>query len=227
MRGRPTIDITGHIYNGVEVISKSGENDPQGRSYWNCKCHCGSEFQTISSRLRSGHTKSCGCGRVKGIKKANTLHGMSSTRQYDSWRGMVRRVSDIKDQYYMGYGGRGITYDPKWETFEGFWEDMSEGYSDELTLDRIDVNGNYCKENCRWASTSVQNHNQRKKKECSSEFIGVSFNRQRGKWVAMISENGLPKYLGGFLEETDAAIAYDNESEIIYGDRSNKTERPS
>lgn len=227
MRGRPTIDITGHIYNGVEVISKSGENDPQGMPYWNCKCHCGNEFQTTSGRLRGGYTKSCGCLQRESVKKANTIHGMSATRQYESWRGIIRRISNVKDKYYMDYGGRGITYDPKWETFEGFWEDMSEGYSDELTLDRIDVNGNYCKENCRWVSMSIQNHNQRKRVGHSSIFMGVSFNKQIDKWVATIKWGGDRKYLGGFLEEKDAAIAYDNASEIIYGDRPNKTERPS
>ncbi len=74
---------------------------------------------------------------------------------------MRRRCTEKKQKSYPDYGGRGITYDEKWFTFEGFWEDMQYGYSDELTLDRINNDGNYCKENCRWATRLEQSRNKR------------------------------------------------------------------
>lgn len=91
----------------------------------------------------------------------NTKHGMWQTRQYRIWVNMRTRCTNPKANNYHNYGGRGITYDPKWETFEGFWEDMQEGYSDELTLDRIDNDGNYCKENCKWITMKEQQNNRR------------------------------------------------------------------
>jgi len=77
----------------------------------------------------------------------------SGSRPRRIWAGMKNRC---KDKKLKNYGGKGITYDPKWETFAGFWEDMHEGYADNLSIDRIDSNGNYCKANCRWATSKQQ-----------------------------------------------------------------------
>lgn len=74
---------------------------------------------------------------------------------------MKGRCNNKNDDRYTDYGGRGIKYDPKWEKFDGFWEDMEEGYADNLSLDRIDVNGDYTKENCRWATSKQQSRNMR------------------------------------------------------------------
>ena len=79
-------------------------------------------------------------------------HGMSETRQFEIWSGIKKRCDNKNSKAYPYYGGRGITYDPKWRTFEGFWEDMKDTYSDDLELDRVDINGDYCKLNCRWVS---------------------------------------------------------------------------
>jgi hypothetical protein len=86
-------------------------------------------------------------------------HGMSHTLIYDIWSQMRQRCDNSNNKNYCYYGGIGITYDPKWRTFEGFYEDMKDGYSEHLTIDRIDTNGNYTKENCRWITMSKQQEN--------------------------------------------------------------------
>lgn len=88
-------------------------------------------------------------------------HGMAGSRPYNIWFDVKRRCSDPSRKNYPHYGGRGISYSAKWEDFEGFWEDMQEGYSDVLTLERVDVNGNYCKENCTWVTQEDQKKNKR------------------------------------------------------------------
>jgi hypothetical protein len=88
-------------------------------------------------------------------------HRMSSTRQNNIYRNMKKRCDNPNCPDYKNYGGRGIRYCDKWKTFEGFWEDMQEGYSDELTLDRKDVNKGYSKDNCRWVNRYVQANNTR------------------------------------------------------------------
>lgn len=108
-------------------------------------------------------------------------HGMSYTKTYYSWQGMRSRCTNPKTAGYRQYGGRGITYDKRWDKFENFLEDMG-GAPDGFTLDRIDVNGNYCKENCRWTDMQTQQNNRRN---------NVFFN---GKSLAEWSkEIGVPK----------------------------------
>ena len=94
---------------------------------------------------------------TRGEKKST--HGMSDTRQYRIWQQMKNRCDNPNNIKYDIYGGKGITYGDKWKTFQGFWEDMKEGYSDDLTLDRIDREGDYTKENCRWVDYEAQNNN--------------------------------------------------------------------
>lgn len=93
--------------------------------------------------------------------KELVIHGLSKTRQYNTWNHMMFRCYRENDKSWKRYGGRGITVYDKWHTFEGFWDDMKEGYSDKLTLDRIDNNGSYCKENCRWTTQTQQCRNKR------------------------------------------------------------------
>lgn len=144
-------DIIGKRFGKLVAKEQVGSNE---RGYLiNCICDCGNEKLVNAKELRSGNNKSCGC--------LVTKHGMSGTRIYEIWQNMKRRCNDHKNKSYSIYGGRGITYDDSWEEFEIFYNDMKEGYSDKLTIDRIDPDGNYTKDNCRWADKITQANNTR------------------------------------------------------------------
>lgn len=119
-----------------------------------------------SNNLRTGKTKSCGCLNVQKIRERSTKHGHTPkiggtntfSPTYYSWTAMKARCKNPKNIGYTLYGGKGVSYDPDWEYFHNFLSDMGERPSG-TTLDRIDTNGNYCKSNCRWATTKEQGRN--------------------------------------------------------------------
>lgn len=135
---------------------------------WNCRCKCGNAAIVSTDNLRSGQVKSCGClGREVNLK-AVTRHGMSSdgngkfTRPYSIWCGMRQRCYYRKHVRWGCYGGRGIAVCDDWMKFESFWKWAEcNGYQDDLTLDRIDNDGNYEPSNCRWVTAKEQNNNSR------------------------------------------------------------------
>jgi hypothetical protein len=130
------------------------ESNKSRKSYYNVICDCGNKKIVRLDKLTSGLTKSCGCSR--GLK-----HGLGHTSIYRIWLNMKTRCNNPNNVSYLSYGGRGIKYDPKWGTFEGFYEDMAEEYSKELSIDRINVNDNYYKDNCRWVTMKDQARNRR------------------------------------------------------------------
>lgn len=214
------IDITGMVFHRLTALTLVGR-DSGGNALWECLCECGNKTKVSSFNLKSGNTKSCGCWN----NEHSLTHGQRNNPIYRVWIDIKGRCNNENNPYFKDYGGRGITYDDKWEKFEGFFEDMEEGYSSSLEIDRIDVNGNYCKENCRWVDKTVQSHNRRKFKNTSSKYKGVYFSSRSCKFVAEIRKYGVKEWIGTFLDESSAATAYDNRSEELYGDRPNKTER--
>jgi len=218
-------DITGQVFGRLTAVEYNGNNKHR-QAVWLCKCECGNEITTEASSLKSGKTKSCGClNRETSVVQGrlNNTHNMSSLRIYACWCSMKKRCINKNDTHYADYGGRGIGYSETWEVFENFYEDMGDLYADDLELDRIDVNGNYCKENCRWVNGGVQSHNQRKQKGCSSKYKGVCLCNESGKFQAYINFDNKRDFLGRFYYESDAALAHDNRSEELYGDRPNGT----
>ena len=132
---------------------------------WECLCECGGKTIVPTSHLLSGHTKSCGCKKIESplgaAKIANTRHGLTKSKEYHAWAELKQRCYNPKNQNYKNYGERGIKVCSRWvDSFENFYTDMGKaphGYS----IDRIDVNGDYCKENCRWADNKTQQYNKR------------------------------------------------------------------
>lgn len=160
MKGK-FIDLTGKTFNEFLVVRKTIRRN--GSLHWECMCSCGKTLEVSGSSLRLGTSKSCGCHRLKVNKLglSRRRHGMTRTKPYKSWAHMLERCNNSESKSYKDYGGRGITVCKKWEKFDGFWEDMQEGYSDGLTIDRIDVNGNYEKDNCKWSTHQEQSDNRR------------------------------------------------------------------
>ena len=159
------IDITGQRFGRLVALKKTqcghvSQDGKRMRAKWLCKCDCGNDVEVLSESLRSGHTKSCGCFYRDNVLSVNKTHGMTKTRIYRVWSSMKARCTNKNQISYKIYGGSGITVCDRWmNSFEDFFEDMHEGYRDDLTLDRIDYTKGYSPDNCRWATPEQQANN--------------------------------------------------------------------
>lgn len=198
---------------GRLYVTKDYIKDNSSRRKYLCKCECGNEIYVTSNHLTSGHTTSCGCKLIENRNLLGNLtrtHGMTCDRIYAIWCGIKKRCNNKNDINYLRYGGRGITYCKEWEHFEPFYEwAIRNGYRDDLTIDRIDVNGDYCPENCRWATCKEQSNNTRRnvfieykgKRKTLTQWaeeynIGVSTLYNRYKYMNWSFEDALTTPVG-------------------------------
>ena len=174
------IDLTGQKFNRLKVI-KYSHKDKRYRPYWKCLCNCG-RISTVSSiNLTSGQVRSCGCllkEKTKKMGESRKVHGMSRKRIYKIWDNMKDRCLNKNSGGYKWYGKRGITICRKWLKFEGFYNDMKNGYAENLQLDRINNNQGYKKSNCRWVTLKEnlrnKRNNRRYKNKCVSEWSEIT-----------------------------------------------------
>lgn len=153
------------------------------KAIWLCQCDCGNSIEVRGVELTKGHTKSCGCLRKETCSNINKTHNKTNTRLYSIWCDIKKRCYNINYKSYKNYGGRGIAVCDDWRNdFMAFYKwSMSHDYNDNLTIDRIDVNGNYEPNNCRWATVKQQARNTRRNRyftingetHCLSEWCEI------------------------------------------------------
>ena len=181
------------------------ENSKRRYRYGLFKCFCGNEFETPISEVKSRKKKSCGC------LNGGVTHGLSYHRLYYIWKQMMRRCTNLEEASYKHYGGRGITVCERWHSIENFIEDMFPTFEEGLSIDRIDVNGNYEPSNCRWANSTMQSRNTKLIWENNkSGYRGVSWAKRDNIWRAQITINNKAVHIGSFKTVIEGALAYNN-----------------
>lgn len=182
------IDLVGQRFGKWTVLERD-TNHPAKKSYWICICDCGTRKSVKGESLRRGLSTCCRCVYVKnGIQRTQTKHGKAGTKEYRTWSNIKKRVYKTTDQDYPRYGGRGIKMCERWNDFRNFYADMGDAPSPSHSIDRIDNDGDYSPENCRWATPSQQTRN-------STKARMVTFNGETKSVTDWAEEYGLPPKL--------------------------------
>lgn len=202
------MDIVGKQFNYLKVIEFVGMNKHKKKLY-KCLCtKCGNEKIMVGSAVKNGYSKSCGCLNREVTKKKNYKHGMSKTLIYNKWKGMKARCYNENYEHYHAYGGRGIKMCDEWKNdFMSFYNDMGDIPFEGAELDRIDTNGDYEPNNCRWVSHKENSNNRRQYKN-KTGYTGVTYKKRIDKYQAQIYKDKKFIYLGVFDTAEEAHNAY-------------------
>ena len=217
-------DLTGNVFGLLTVVTISDVKTKGNKYQWVCLCACGKSKTVTGSSLSTGQTRSCGCLQAANAKKqlqrvTRTTHGMTDTSEYIAWRNMKARCYDINHSAYINYGSRGITVCPEWlNSFEKFFEDMGckpENHS----INRLDVNKPYNKDNCTWSDNYRQASDKRKTTGVSTcIFKGVCFNHKEGKYKGYFCHKGINEHLGYSDDPLELAKLYDKRKIETFGE---------
>lgn len=218
-------DLTGMVFGRLvvlkqvkDIITKGGKHYPA----WLCRCDCGNECVVSGASLKSGNTKSCGCLHKEEVSNMMSKHNLTDSRLYLVWKGMKTRCYNPNSSHYHLYGARGITVCDEWKNdFMAFhdWA-YANGYNEnakrgECTIERIDVDGNYCPENCCWANSTVQCFNQNLRKDNKTGVKGVNWDKNINRWQAQLQVDG-KKVLNKYFKTFEEAVKARKEAEEKY-----------
>lgn len=181
------------------------------KKYGLYKCFCGNEFECLKTLINTKRKKDCGCKKEETYKNAHTKHGLHHTRLYKIRQNMIQRCNNEKVPNYKTYGARGIKVCDEWKNdFMSFYNwSISNSYDDSLSIDRINSDGNYEPNNCRWATKTTQSRNTMiLKSNNTSGFRGVCWNKKDKKWKVGITINSKNIYIGQYDNIIDGAKAY-------------------
>lgn len=192
-------DITGQKFGRLTAVRIHLE--PGARTKWLCRCECGKEKVIPLGSLTSGRGKSCGCLRRENTSKTFRKHGLMDEPLYSTWISMRSRCRNKKNPSYKRYGSRGIDVCPEWDDFRSFYKwAMTNGYKAGLSIDRIDNDGNYEPNNCRWADKETQANNTSKNVFLEIEGITRTIS-EHAKHYGMDYSHLYYRYESGFREE--------------------------
>jgi hypothetical protein len=214
------MNIIGKKFGRLTVIGPSVAIKQKSKTVL-CQCECGAQCVVIPYQLQSGHVRSCGCLKLEiNTAQARRLfikHGKKWSLEYKAWEGIKQRCFNPNSSGWHKYGSRGITVCQDWLKFENFYKDMGDKPSKKHSIERINNDKGYSKENCKWALPVEQARNKRVLKNCATGVPGVYFKNENQKYQARITANGKRISLGYFHDLQEAIFVRLNAEKVYWG----------